>query len=862
MATRTWNAAAGQTDMNNGSNYSPTGAIQTSDDLVFNNTSVVNATASANLSVATITVASNYSGIWTVTSRTISCSGNLTFAKAPIATNTTWNITGTNPTLTFGGTTSVSIGSVIFTSGAFIVGPNTSGSLTFTRFKTAPGCTYTFTPISTLNYALGVGTAGDYSGTAGSLVTFSSATPGTRYTISPSANITSSYMSVSDCLVNSSTVQLDLSDGTSVRGLNNKDIKWPTDIFYYDPSMVNDSGNGLSMSTAKKLRQSAYDMLSNVGDMILCRRNTTETPTATLLYPAFANGTSSIPMQIMGFPRNSLSFTGTWVNNVNAIWGLSITADVEQHIGRLVKNNTNGNNYLITDIIQVINWDGKANGGLVAGTVYTGQTSGYAWTCLYNIDNGSTGTAIMWKWVPANGRALFVDNDNLRVGTTTYAVVNGTPALCFCIDRPYIGTNATGAAGTIAKDEDYDWAQTLTTGQGADLLSTWNSDAHDLPILDWNAGAFSDQMTRPKYEYKYLCYKNSNATVGSLTNNGQNIGPAKLFGCYFSQNQAKANIVGSFLIDRCIFDAVASGATIGINTIAYNCIVRNSAIHHVNNALSTNAAIASPIKLDNVNLGVERESTTSEIVATIPLSNCEFKDVSIGTSSTLYLARTTTLLGNVPSKISIENMNKVANAHKIYVLDIGTITKNDCSGEPVSRTGGALSVVEFLANIGTYSTQTKAPVGYSSAEWCPSYIEMKVWLSATDIVAAKNFKFYVQSVTDTLTSSDLWLECEYIIASTAQGYLKTIVTSSESITARSSASDWSQFISTGNITVAAASWVTLRIFCNKYSANKRYVDPKYEGCLREPLWSLGQPVLSLENTGGLMRELSFNGGFQ
>jgi len=41
-ATRTWNSSS-STDMNDGANYNPTGAIAADDDLVFNNTSVVNA---------------------------------------------------------------------------------------------------------------------------------------------------------------------------------------------------------------------------------------------------------------------------------------------------------------------------------------------------------------------------------------------------------------------------------------------------------------------------------------------------------------------------------------------------------------------------------------------------------------------------------------------------------------------------------------------------------------------------------------------------------------------------------------------------------------------------------------------------
>ena len=47
MATRTWSSAA-STDMNDTANYSGSGSFAT-DDLVFDNTSVVNATATAGI---------------------------------------------------------------------------------------------------------------------------------------------------------------------------------------------------------------------------------------------------------------------------------------------------------------------------------------------------------------------------------------------------------------------------------------------------------------------------------------------------------------------------------------------------------------------------------------------------------------------------------------------------------------------------------------------------------------------------------------------------------------------------------------------------------------------------------------------
>jgi len=79
MATRTWSSAA-STDLNDVANYSGSGAFLTTDDLVFDNTSVVNATATESLSVNSVTVAATYSGNMTFSGYSITCAnGNVSF---------------------------------------------------------------------------------------------------------------------------------------------------------------------------------------------------------------------------------------------------------------------------------------------------------------------------------------------------------------------------------------------------------------------------------------------------------------------------------------------------------------------------------------------------------------------------------------------------------------------------------------------------------------------------------------------------------------------------------------------------------------------------------------------------------------
>lgn len=79
MPIRTWNSA-GSTDMNDGANYTGSGALLTTDDLVFDNTSVVNAAANTSLEVNSITVNANYTGnlSWAGCNMTLS-GGNAVF---------------------------------------------------------------------------------------------------------------------------------------------------------------------------------------------------------------------------------------------------------------------------------------------------------------------------------------------------------------------------------------------------------------------------------------------------------------------------------------------------------------------------------------------------------------------------------------------------------------------------------------------------------------------------------------------------------------------------------------------------------------------------------------------------------------
>lgn len=90
MATRIW-SSTGSTNMNLASNYTGSGNLLTTDDLVFDNTSQISASSVASLIVNSITTSSNYTGVFSQGSDVITCntsvilnhSGNL-YLNGPI----------------------------------------------------------------------------------------------------------------------------------------------------------------------------------------------------------------------------------------------------------------------------------------------------------------------------------------------------------------------------------------------------------------------------------------------------------------------------------------------------------------------------------------------------------------------------------------------------------------------------------------------------------------------------------------------------------------------------------------------------------------------------------------------------------
>jgi hypothetical protein len=181
-----------------------------------------------------------------------------------------------------------------------------------------------------------------------------------------------------------------------------------------------------------------------------------------------------------------------------------------------------------------------------------------------------------------------------------------------------------------------------------------------------------------------------------------------------------------------------------------------------------------------------------------------------------------------PGRLAFEHYNQVVDAH--YIADeYGDIYKTPSDGtgdNPTQRSGGSANVCEVT------------PQSNCSAM---SYLELlNVRLWATTGVS-KTYRFYVQTAFVDLTTDELKLYGEYL-DEVSGGHLAT-VSSTQHISTRSNASDWSQYVEV-TINPAQDGYVNLYLRLMGYeSGMKVWVDPKPEGVAMTPRWSYGEVVL-------------------
>jgi len=179
-------------------------------------------------------------------------------------------------------------------------------------------------------------------------------------------------------------------------------------------------------------------------------------------------------------------------------------------------------------------------------------------------------------------------------------------------------------------------------------------------------------------------------------------------------------------------------------------------------------------------------------------------------------------------RMGFEHYGQVANAH--YVADnwgdIYKIVADGSGDNPSQRSGSGADVQKII------------PQSNCAASSYLEIFNVRLWATAG---VSKTYRFYVQTDFAALLTAALKLYGDYLDQGSG-GHLAT-VSSTQNISTRSSASDWSQYVEV-TMTPAQTGYINLYLRLMGYESGKKmWVDPKPEGVTMTPRWSYGEMVL-------------------
>lgn len=382
------------------------------------------------------------------------------------------------------------------------------------------------------------------------------------------------------------------------------------------------------------------------------------------------------------------------------------------------------------------------------------------------------------------------------------------------IERNYNGATVTGVNGacTIKADEDYDLAQAIDDSTFTIKLSAWSAEPDNLPIIDFNNQAYYWQFSTDMcHLIRNIHFMKGNNGSGMIWNNICKT--FEIVGCIFENYNNVLFYVsnGYAYIERTI--GIGQRALLyHITSNIKNCSFYDSAGYSL-------VLTSGDFLLENVNLGIEIPNNSGGLYINYH-TRLRGRDVSIQNSGDEVYWYYASPYGH----ISIENFNKEFGVHKTLTAQ-GTLTKTPVvagSGDPEKRTNGSNNIIEVLYNRSSTTHDLKNPYDKIT----PTIFEQEFEID-TNI---RNYRFYVQTDTEIIPSGNLWIEAEYVDSYTDDTlYSYSKVRSDESISVRTGADDWSQYLEVTNIASAVNSKVRIKCFCSYYHATaKIWIDPKVE----------------------------------
>ncbi len=580
----------------------------------------------------------------------------------------------------------------------------------------------------------------------------------------------------------------------------------------WDTNAFNTVG-GLSIKTA--LESAGY----TPGDKTWIRRTTIYDEAIAAQNADIApndDGTAAAPIEFIGWPRPPIPNTeitaADWTNGSTIIDNVVGIAPVrEQHQARFATA-PDGHQYLITAILWEITVDGMGAGDeFTVGSLlnHTGNTrKGKVYTFVDNLDTTGTLQAVL------DAEQTWDNGDNITDadGGDAELDANAT-AVGFIIDREYAGATVTGVAGLFQIEADEDYATRPDVGA---LRATWDADALNLPIIDFNNEAYQLYLNTDTYYFlKNHEFKDSidGSGIIRVTTSNQII----FLGCLFKQNSDKSCIRsenGSVIVKRFTAEGSGSGGLQVFNySISNQFIFSDGSVYNMGDS---GISSSDYMEIRNINIGIEIPNGDDDII----INGRGFifgHDIKLGGTNGLIAFNSAFASPRFTCSAMIENYGKVLGEHRMFYTG-GIAQRAAVAGETPNK-----KLSDHILKITPNVNYT-----YKYEEGQCVLFEHEYQLNA----GANTIKYWLYNdVGVTLNNgdarADIYLVAEYVDSyDDTSEYTKTKAYSTEHTIADAGGDldDWDYLSVT--MTLAAASKVRVRLLISYYDlTGDIFVDP-------------------------------------
>ena len=517
------------------------------------------------------------------------------------------------------------------------------------------------------------------------------------------------------------------------------------------------------------------------------------------------DGTAAAPLEFIGWPRPSIPNTeiteGDWTNGstmVDNVVGISPVRECNQ---ARFATAPDGHQYLITAILWEFTVDGMAGGSeftvgsLLNHTVNTRK--GTVYTFVNNLDTTGTIQAVL------DAEQTWDNGDNITDadGGDAELSANAT-AVGFVIDREYAGATVTGVAGLFQIEADEDYATRPDIGA---LRTTWDADALNLPIIDFNNEAYQLNFTLDDfYILRNFEFKDSEDTRGIVQTTSSWV--IELIGCLFKQNSNTPiirNGTTALIIRRFTAEGSGVGGTQSFTYIISDIItISDGAIYNMGDNGIRSAGHAG---LNNINLGVEIPNSNNDVYF-YTRGILSGKDIKLGGQNGFveYLAAFAS--PHFMCSLMIENYQKVLGDHRMFYPG-GIAQRVAVAGETPNK-----KLSDYVLKITPNINYT-----YKYEEGQCVLFEHEYQLNA----GANTIKYWLYNDVDATLNNgdaraDIYLVAEYVDSydDTSKYTITKAYSTEHTIPQAADADDW-DFLSVA-MTLATASKVRVRLLISYY----------------------------------------------